>query len=109
MVAPDKDQIINWLYRRRKRKVSEVNAEAKPQSSNQMLKSILTKNVSIVDETPKIDNKSTYVFEFYDQEDEGLARLFESREKNKYWYHYRDNLEEINMFETVYQSLLDQK
>ena len=77
--------------------------------SNNFLKSLITNNIKIVDQTPEIDNKGTYVYEFYDNNDRKLVKRYaninSTRKRNQFWYCF-NNLEEINLFETEFRFYL---
>ena len=63
-------------------------------------------SLEFLEDKIEYDNKSMYIFEFYDDMNEGLKNEFNVLGNEDYWYPFINDLKEVQRFETKFQQLL---
>ena len=65
-------------------------------------------SLEFLEDKEEYDNKSMYIYEFFDNMDESLAMKLRTGDE-KYWYPFINDQKEVQLFETEFQKLLTER
>ena len=62
-------------------------------------------SLELLEDKEEYDNKSVYIYEFFDDMDESLVKKFSVTGKDKHWYPFINDPKEVQLFEAEFQKL----